>query len=222
MSATRPAVAPALARPVVRALSTTPAFAVAAASCLPMVVTVLRGGDDLAVATTAAALVGASSLGFAIDDVAANTVAAVPVPLGTRRSLRGALIGAVVAIAWLVAAAAAWTSDVALGPLGRLAPPSVATAGLALGLAGWLGQRDEPAAGAGGCVGALLAVLTSTVMSMRWPWFPSLLPGASATSWWLIAAAAWAAAAWWSRDPASRLGASRVRASGAPMTRSAR
>lgn len=197
--------APNIVAPFSRALLRTPALAVAVAAGVPVAVVVVRQGTDLALAPMLGALVGGASLAFAVDDASAGTVAAVPVPLGMRRAIRAALIAAVAVGAWFGSLAVADADGYVVGPPRGLLAPTIATAGTALALAAGLDRRDEPAAAAAGSFGALLAVATSATLAMRWPWFPTPLPGASTRAWWTIALVAWLATAWYCRDPAGRL-----------------
>lgn len=199
------------ARPTGRALGLTPGPALAAASGVPVLWTLARGGTDLSVAVIATALVGASALAGAVEDAATTTTAAAPTTRLRGRLLRLAILAAGVALIWFTCFLGATIADVPINDPGHLLAVCLATGGLSVAVASWMANDVERGAGAGGSLAGVLIVLTSTAMNQQMPAFPTLMDlDSGRAKWWAVTAAAWAAAAWLNRDPAARTPWSRV------------
>jgi hypothetical protein len=190
--------------PTSRALARTPAFWLVGLAVAPVLVTVARGGDDLGMAVVATAVLGGSCAGGAVEDAAARTLAASPTTRLARRLSRLAVMATSVVAAWVSAALVAHAADAELGPLAPHGAEVAATAGLSVLVASAMGPEGDAGVGLTGAGGAVLGMLTSTAMAVRYPWFPSLGQDESTGAWWLLAAVAWSAAAWLNRDPATR------------------
>jgi hypothetical protein len=202
--------------PSVRALARTPVFWLAALGVAPLLVTVARGGDELTMAVVTAAVVGGACAGGAVEDAAARTLAASPTTRLVRRLVRLAVIAGAVLMAWAVAALGAGASDAPIGPLGPRAAEAAAAAGVSVLIASIHGPNGEVGAGLSGAGGAVLVMLTSTTMAMRYSWLPMLGDSQDPDEWWLVALAAWVVAGWLNRDPAARGVAARPRSAPIP------
>jgi hypothetical protein len=201
----RTSVVLAAARPAGRALALTPGPAVAAASATPVLWTLAWGGTDLTLAVMATGLVGSTALAGAVEDGAARTTAAVPTTRLAQRGLRLAILTTWVALVWATCFVGAALAHVPAQEPQRLLVVCLATAGLSVAAASWMGQEVERGAGAAGSLAGVMIVLTSTAMNQRVAALPTLmdLEGGS-TKWWAVTALAWGAAAWLNRDPAAR------------------
>lgn len=199
-----------------RALARTPAFWLVGLAVAPLLVTVARGGDDLHLAVVAAAVVGGACTGGAVEDAAARTLGASPTTRLTRRLIRLAVIVVAVAAAWSAAAAVTVGADAELGPLISRGAEATAAAGLSLLVASTMAPEGETGAGLSGAGGAVVAMLTSTSMAVRYSWLPALGQEQSTDEWWLLAIIAWSAAAWLNRDPAARAVLARPRSAPSP------
>ncbi|MEO6629050.1 MAG: hypothetical protein ABIP03_10835 [Aquihabitans sp.] len=179
----------------------------AAAAALPMVVTVAHGGTRLDVPLVVAGLLGAATLGYAIDDPARATVEASPTPLRVRRAWRLGVVLAVVVAGWVVTlgtgASSGYLPEAAA--LRARGAEALAAAGIALALAGMV-QREMDLARVGfvALVGTVVGVLTVTVLAVRVDWLPAIGGTGSVVRWLWVGAMAWAVAGWASRDPAAR------------------
>jgi hypothetical protein len=98
-----------------------------------------------------------------------------------------------------------------LGPLLPRAAEATAAAGISVLVASLQWPDGEAGAGLSGAGAAVLGLLTSTVMAVRYPWLPTLGATDDTGEWWTLALAAWAAAAYLNRDPAGRATVARPR-----------
>lgn len=186
------------------ARSLPPALAgVAALVVAPTGVVLLRGGHDHRHALVAAAVVAGAAVAFAVDDPAAETLAASPTPLAARRAVRlSAVLLGVALLAALVVSIAVAGGSVGAGDLARRGAELAAAAGLAAAAAGTADRRRLPSAAIGGAVAGLLGVLLVSAFAYRHDALPALVASPVHARWWLLAGAGWAVAAWSWRDPA--------------------
>lgn len=176
--------------------------AVAAASA---VVAEAKGGASLPFAMTLATVVAASSVAYAVEDEAAETMACSPTPLGRRRTRRVAVVLVLPLAGWAAAAAIAIGSGDARPFTAHRAVVAIATAGVAACAAASVERRGDRASGDTGVITGVAVAIGSTVAASRYRWLPSLLETGSPRPWLVLALVGWTLAAWWSRDPAARL-----------------
>jgi len=176
-----------------------------ALAAVPAVIAVARGDTVVSAPLIAAGLLAGATLGWAVDDQAAELLASMPVASPVRTSLRVGLVALVSIIgAFLIALV------VALGPglppgLGDRLPESAAAAGTALGVGLVASRRGERAAGPVGVTAGLLTVGLVAALAMRWPaTLPALAAGPTHGRWWILALAALAVAVHAGRDPGHR------------------
>lgn len=186
-----------LARPALIALT------VALAS-VPVVLTVALRGDDYFGPLVLLGLVTGASLGWAVDDPAAELLASMPVPTPVRVLFR-------VATAALVAGtgAALVLVAVAVGPglppdIRDRLPEGAAAGAVALAFGIVAARRGERMAGAGAVTGGVFGTAFVAGLSFKVRQLPSFLPGQHHGRWWLVALAALAVALYAGRDPARR------------------
>ena len=196
----------ALLRPTARAVPLRSIAGVAALAAAPAVITVARGGTDLAYAWVAAAVVGGAGLAYAVDDDAEVLVAPSPVPLWLRRALRLLIAAAVVTAGWSVATVAGAGAGLLEGrPTSDLAVEAFTAAGVAIAVAGAAHRRlGVDQAGLGGAATGVLSLLVVTALASRYAWLPRLGAAEQHDRWLWVAALGWAVTAWTSRDPAER------------------
>jgi hypothetical protein len=173
----------------------------------PTLITLLRGGQNLALAVAAAALIGGAGIALGVDDDAEVLLAASPTPLAARRALRVAIAAAIVGVGWVVVIVVG--EQAALLDHARLDDVAVeALAAAGVGVAGAVGAQrwfanDNP--GVAGVAISAVSLLTITALSTRLPALPAIGLDRHHDRWLWVAAAAWGAAAWLSRDPARRM-----------------
>lgn len=161
-------------------------------------------GHDLAEMYAFAFVASTAGLGFALDDSAAETVAASPTPLGRRRIQRVSIAGAITAATWLLIAAVVATSDTQRFPTFDVIIEVLALAAIALATSAIVQRRTQAP---GGPTAALVVVVGPAFLNgvafrdVRV--FPSLLPGQDLRERWIwLTIAASAALMSASRDPA--------------------
>jgi hypothetical protein len=191
--------------PVLRALVRTPVFGVAFLAAAPSVYAAARGEADLSFTITLAAVVGAATLGFAVDDKAEMTLVACPTPRATRRLVRGGFIAVAVVVSWVVVGLSARVADYSVGSLRPRLAETVAAAALSFAFAVRAGRSGSDSSGLAAVTATLLAMGVSSGLSFHLTWLPQLGHPLHRTRWWLVAAVAGICAWMWSRDPASRL-----------------
>jgi hypothetical protein len=192
-------------RPVLRTPPVHSAAAVVALAALPLAVTVLRGGHEVGAAVTAAGLIGATAFGLVVDDDAAPLTDAVVAPLWMRRAVRFVLVSTVVAVGWAAVLLTAAAVDPAPVDIGDRALEVLAVSGLSVSFASYLRRTGGPLrSGLPGGMAALLTVLTSSVLAVKYRYLPSVLFAEHHDRWVWIALAAWATAFTLARDPATR------------------
>ncbi len=178
---------------------------VVALACTPVAVTVARGGHDVSGAVAMASIGLGAVVAFAVDDPAANLLAAVPTPLWVYRSVR-VLATVMFAIAGGTAVAVMRSAaDAPPTPLGDALVVAATAAGVALAIAGTINRRTRnEAAGVTGVAAAAFTMVLVTALAVRFPWLPSLAGGPHHSRWLGLAAIAWAVTVWSTRDPAAR------------------
>lgn len=169
----------------------------------PALIILGLGGDKLFAPLVLAGLVSGATLGWAVDDPAAELLASTPTGTALRTGVRVGAVALVAAVGFggLLAA-------VAIGP--GLPPqvgdrwPEAAAAGataLAVGLLG--ARRGERAAGAAAVTAGVLGPAMVAGLSFKLPQLPSLV-GPHHDRWWLVALAGLVVALHAGRDPARR------------------
>lgn len=195
---------PAIAVPLVRAMWRTPVLGVAVLVAAPAVYAAARGNDDLSFPITLAVVVGAASLGLAVDDPAEASLTPCPTPRSSRRWARTGLIAISVAASWAVVAICSHTVGYQLRPVRGQLAEAAATAAISVAFAARVARSGSDSSGLAALTGTLLALSTSSGLSTYFTWFPQLDHPLHTTRWWVVATVAGLAAWWWSRDPASR------------------
>lgn len=175
-------------------------LATVAAGAVPTAVAVGRGRDDLAGVLVVLALATGASLGWAVDDPAAEVLGAAslaPLRRPARVGWAVAVAGALAAVV-LVAAGAGWATWTL-----RL-PEAAAAAGLALG-AGTVAARRGNDAALTAVAAGLLGPVVVAALANRWPAvFPGFLPCPRHGRWWWLAVAGLAVAIGAGREPFRR------------------
>jgi hypothetical protein len=202
--ANRPRAIAAAALPTARAAALGSAAATAALGVTPIVVTVVRGGSELGVASIVAGLVGGVALAWAADDSMADILAATPVGNPVRLMVRVAFMAVTTAIMWSVGAVMAATGPGVPPGLWLRTAEVAAAAPIALIIGIAAARLGERHVGVGGVIGGLLAVLTIAAMAQRWRWLPTLPSGPAHDGWWLVAAAGFIILLRVARDPGRR------------------
>jgi len=179
------------------------ALTVALAS-VPAVLTLALGGEDYFAPMVLLGLVSGASLGWAVDDPAAELLASLPVATPVRIVIR---VGAAVIVAGaglvLVLGAVAIGPGLPPGIRDRLPEgAAAATAALALGLVA--ARRGERAAGAGAVAGGVFGTAFVAGLSVKLTQLPSFMAGPHHGRWWLVALLALLVALHAGRDPGRR------------------
>jgi hypothetical protein len=191
--------------PTARVAHLGPAALTIALAAVPSVVAVARGDAVVLAPLIVAGLLAGATLGWAVEDHAAELLASLPVSSPVRTSLRVGLVALVSIIG-----AALIALVVAIGPglppgLGDRLPESAAAAAAALGVGLVASRRGERGAGPVGVTAGLLTVGLVSALAVRWPTiFPTLAVGPTHHRWWLLALAGIAVAAHAGRDPGRR------------------
>ena len=194
----------AIAGPLLRTQLRTTVLGAALLAAAPAVYAALRGEHNLSFAVSVAAIAGAATLGFAVDDPAEATLAPCPVPRATRRTCRAAFIVIAIGMSWTVVAKAARAADYAVGPLSDRAPETLAAAMVALAFASGASRAGSDSPGLAALVATVLAVAASSGMSLYLIWLPQLGDPSHRGRWWIVAVVG-AGGSWWlSRDPSKR------------------
>lgn len=196
---------PALVTPLLRVMWRSPVLGVAVLVAAPAMYAVLRGEHDLSFPVSLAAIVGASSVAFAVDDVAEATLTPCPTSRATRRFLRAVMIAVVMLVSWGVVAVAVRASDASAGPMRIRIPEAAAAASISAAFAARAGRHGADRPGLASLVATLLVFATVSGVALRLTWLPQVGHPLHSDRWWIVAAATASCAAWWSRDPSARL-----------------
>jgi hypothetical protein len=163
-------------------------------------------GHDLAEMYALAVVASTAGLGFALDDPAAETVAASPTALARRRIHRVGIAGTITAATWLVIAVVVATSETQRFPTYDVVIEVAALAAIGLATSALVQRRTQMP---GGPTAALVVLVGPAflygVVFRDVQIFPSLVPGQDLRERWIwltLAGAALLARA--SRDPAGR------------------
>jgi len=169
---------------------------------IPVVVTVLRGDPSLSAPFLLACLLGGATLGWAIEDPAADLLAAMPVSTATRTTLR-LLSVAVVAATGIALTMLVATIRPGLPPdRGDRVAEAAAAAALAVTVGLVAARRGERGTGPIGVTAGVLGTGLVAALAYRWPsQLPTFGPGPIHDRWWLLTALALAVAAHAGRDP---------------------
>lgn len=163
-------------------------------------------GHDLAEIYALAFVASTAGLGFALDDPAAETVAASPTSLARRRIHRVGIAGAITVATWLMIAALVATSETQRFPTYDVLIEIAALTAIGLATSALVQQRTQAPGGPTASLVVLVgpAFLYGVVFrDVRV--FPSLVPGQDLRERWIWMALAGAALlVRASRDPASR------------------
>jgi hypothetical protein len=163
-------------------------------------------GHDLAEMYALAFVMSTAGLGFALDDPAAETIAASPTALARRRIRRISIAGAITATTWLVIAGAVATSDTQRFPTYDVVIEVAALAAIALATSALVQRRTQAS---GGPTAALVVLVVPaflySVVFRGVRVFPSLVPGQELRERWIwLALTGIALLVYASRDPARR------------------
>jgi hypothetical protein len=182
----------------------TVAFTVTMAS-LPLSVSLVRSTGDLDVPIVLLCLVAGASLGWAVEDPAAELLA--PLPIGAPFRLGVRLCGAAVVASLLLAATACIVAvgpGLASGTTDRL-PEALSAGAVAVAAALLAARQGHRIVGAGGVTGGLLVTGSVAALAVRWPdQLPTFMASAAHHRWWWRALVAVALSARLARDPARR------------------
>jgi hypothetical protein len=153
----------------------------------------------------AVAILLASAAGFALDDPAAEILAASPTTLRRRRITRLALLGSPIVLAWF--ALVVWQGPASWAETWALTAMFAGLLGLSLSIAGVAARRSP--SGRGGVVaapGLFVLLIASTLIPPRWRPLPmGDVPGGWTPiyiRWCVAAAIGLLVSLWSSRDPA--------------------
>ncbi|MGH3475130.1 MAG: hypothetical protein ACRDOT_09490 [Aeromicrobium sp.] len=194
-------VAAALA-PTARVSRLGPAALTVLLGAAPLLVTLARGRAVGTTSVVALALAAGAALGWAVDDPAAETLDALPVPTTTRRMLRMLGVATVAAVVAGLGLVALIVVDELPGESFGLLPETSAAAALALAVGLVAVRRGERTPSPIAVAGGVLAVLVVAGLALRWPTIvPALGGGAVHGRWWLIVGAALVVAVRAGRDP---------------------
>jgi hypothetical protein len=204
-SASRRSAVLAAVAPTARVAQLGPAALTIALAAIASVVAVARGDTVVSTPLILAGLLAGATLGWAVDDQAAELLGSLPVSSPVRTSLRVGLVAVVstfgaVLIALVVAIGPGLPADVG----DRLAETAAAAA-VALGVGLVASRRGERAAGPVGVTAGVLIVGVVAALAVRWPTIlPALAAGPTHDRWWLLALAGIAVAVHAGRDPGRR------------------
>ena len=173
---------------------------------LSTIITCMTTGHNLAEIYALAFVASTAGLGFALDDPAAETVAASPTSLGRRRIHRVCIATAITVTTWLVIAAVVATSDTQRFPTYDVVIEVAALAATSLATSALVQKRTQAP---GGPTAALVVVVGPAflygVVFRSHRVFPALVPGQDLRVRWIwIALACAALLVLASRDPAGR------------------
>jgi hypothetical protein len=163
--------------------------------------------SDVTVPLVVSSLLMACTLGYALDDPAAQTVDPSPVPLLVRRVMAVGPLTLCGGLAWWAAVALVRQSEpVAQVLFDRVALEALAFAMWTLALSAFGAAKvGSTSGGTTGMLGlvSIVALLFSVgqVVPPDWP-LPSLQPDPHTGRWWWVVAAATIVFVWYSRDPA--------------------
>jgi hypothetical protein len=167
----------------------------------------LAGLDDdppAMVVMVVAALVGATGVGVALDDSAANVLASSPTALAIRRGTRIAMAVGVALVGWLVVLEIAATlPDASTLPRRDLSLEFVGLVAASFALSVVAGRVVD---GPGGTIAALALVPSVGMLSLLGQFYPSLplpqlTPGVHPDRWWWVIAVSFAVVGWSCLDP---------------------
>lgn len=190
--------------PTLRSTSALSTAATAALGLVPGIVTVARGGDDLAAATLFAMLVGGSALAWATEDAMPVVLATAPLGNAVRLMLRVMVTATVVALVLAAGAAAGEMGPGLHGSVGDRLPEFATAASVATAISAMAARRGDPRPAIAGIVGSLLAVAMVATAATRWSELPSFDAGAHHVRWWWLALAAAVVIFRAGRDPGRR------------------
>lgn len=187
----------------VRSTSTVPTI-IGGLIAVGAIITRMTTGHDIAEIYAFAFVASTAGLGFALDDPAAETVAASPTPLARRRVRSLSIAGTITVATWLVIAGVVATSDTQKFPIYDVIIEVTALAAICLAASALVQRRTQAP---GGPTAALVIVVGPAFLygiafrDVRV--FPSLVPGQDLRERWIWLALAFAALlARASRDPA--------------------
>jgi hypothetical protein len=168
------------------------------------IITRMSTGHDIAEIYALALVASTAGLGFALDDPAAETVAASPTPLARRRIHRVSIAATITVTTWLLIAAVVATSDTQRFPTYDVIIEVIALAAIALATSALVQQRTQAP---GGPTAALVVLVGPAflygIVFRDVRVFPSLVPGQDLRERWIWLAIAFAALlVLTSRDPA--------------------
>lgn len=176
-------------RPTARVSQPWLVFVTVGIASAPLAVTVLRSGDDIALPVVLLCTTAGASLGWTVDDPAAEVLGPLPIDGAFRLRLR---LAAATTIAILVLALASAVLEVAGPGLPADAPDrlaesaAAAVTAIAIGLlAVRIGNR---AVGPGAVTSGLLLPGAVAALAVRWPSLPTFMTNSAHHRWWWLAA----------------------------------
>ncbi len=160
-----------------------------ALACLPLLVTMARGGQVLGTAVAAWVVIASSTIALAFDEPARPVLSSVPVSAPRRVLARAAMIAvAVLVVGLVVAGLATWRDPVALADGSSRLAEGAAVASISAAAAAWSAGRDGPGTGLGDAAAGPGVVLTISAFAQRWHALPMVGTGHRAGAWWVLTA----------------------------------
>jgi hypothetical protein len=177
----------------------------AALAATPLVVTVVRGGDDVTGGAVLLGLGAASSLAWVVDDPAGEVLSATPAGATPRLWLRLGLVFATAAVVVALALAVAGSGPGLPHDVADRLPEAAAAGAVALAVGFSGASRGESLASTGGVLAGLVVPAFVAALAVKWPdVFPTFTGGRPHARWWFLAAGAATYAAYEARDPGRR------------------
>ncbi len=170
-------------------------------ACLPLLVTMARGGQVLGAAVVAWVVIASSTVALAFDEPARPVLSSVPVTAPCRVLVRvGLIVLAVFVVGLAVAGLASWRDPVALADSSSRLAEGAAVASISAAVAAWSARGDGPGLGLGDTAAGPLVVLTISALAQRWSELPMIGTGHRSGGWWVLTAVGAVALARFGRD----------------------
>jgi hypothetical protein len=175
------------------------------AGCLPVAVTVGRGGSDPRIGLVIACVVAGAVAGFAVDDTAAEALGPSPVGAPARLVLRLAAVSTLVAAAMALMVIFVWVGPGLPRDLPDRVPEALTAAAAALSVGLVATRRGERSVGPLAVMSGAVVTALVGALAMRWPAvLPAFAAGPQHSRWWWLAALGAAIALHAGRDPGRR------------------
>jgi hypothetical protein len=190
--------------PTLRVSRLGPVCATVLLGSVPLFVTLIRDGADLATPVIMLGIACGAATGWISDDPIVELAAPCPVNAPRRVAYRIAVAGIVASIGGAAVVSVAAIAASATPHVGDRVPVSAAAAAIALACGLFVRRGGDPLAGASGVAAGVLGPLLVAALAYRWPGeIPSFSGSPIHDRWWLIAGCAALVAAHASRDPAA-------------------